>query len=251
MRLQRHLCEWFNDTPGKFLLEQEQRCLGELLPDLFGYYLVQMGHFGCLPDAMGRTRIRTCVVVSEEGTADGGGGPTFVTGDISRLPIKSDAVDAVLMPHSLDFSLDPHQVLREAERVLIPEGRIIVMGFNPASLWGMWHLLRRRSGVFPWDTQFLPLRRLLDWLSLLGFDIESVHYLMHRPPLRSEGLMRRLSFLENGGGHWWSLKGGVYVVQAVKRVSTLTPVEPLWKKAPFDVFGARSAEPTTRHSHDG
>jgi len=247
MRLQRHLCEWFDEIPGKLLLEQEKQCLAKILPGLFGYYLVQIGYFGCLPDVVANARIRNYIVVTEE--AEGDGDTALIKGEISRLPIATDSVDAVLMPHSLDFSLDPHQVLREAERVLIPEGRVVIVGFNPASLWGMWHLSRRRSRVFPWDTQFLPLRRLLDWLSLLGFDVERVHQLMYRPPLRTERLMRRLAFLERAGGHWWPLKGGVYVVEAVKRVSTLTPVDPLWKRAPFDVLGARTAEPTTRQGH--
>ena len=72
---------------------------------------------------------------------------------------------------------------------------------------------------------------------------------MFSPPLKGLGLMRRLGFMEAAGARWWPLLGGVYVIKAVKRVSTLTPIEPRWKKARSKILGAGAIEPTTRSSN--
>ena len=137
-------------------------------------------------------------------------------------------------------------MLREADRILIPEGRLIILGFNPWSLWGLWRIFRRRSGRVPWCGRFLSLGRVTDWLSLLGFDVETIGSLMFRPPLRHKGLMNRFAIMERLGAHWWPIMSGVYLLVAVKRVSTLTPLKPGWK-LPTSSLGGRAIEPTTRN----
>lgn len=243
---QQALGEWFSSPPGSLLLTRERDLLEQLLEGLFGYYLVQVGCLGVGAAPLHASRIRTQVVV---GAGAGGTQPArFLRGSAERLPIASDSVDVLLLPHTLDFTSDPHQVLREAERVLIPEGRLIVVGFNPLSLWGLWRLFRHRSGRVPWCGQFISPRRLNDWLRLMGLEQELGLGLMFRPPLTSRRLMERARLLEPTGQRSWPLLGGAYVIQAVKRVSRLTPVAPLWKIHP-GVLGTRWAEPTTRSSN--
>lgn len=237
------LCDWFNTIPGSLLLEQEKECLEQLLPGLFGYHLVQVGFMGCLPDSDKVVRTRNSVVVSEGEVGNGRG--LKIRGKATSLPIATDTVDVVLLPHTMDFSRDPHQVLREAERILIPEGRIIIIGFNPISLWGAWRLIRKRSGKVPWNGQFVSQHRLRDWLSLLGFEVEIHRELMYLPPLRRAGILQKLGFMESMGKRWWPILGAVYVVQAVKRVSMLTPIEPRWK-ARASVLQGRAVEPAPR-----
>jgi SAM-dependent methyltransferase len=244
--VQAHLREWFNNSPGQILLAQERACLERVLPELFGYYLLQLGQIEAGAPLAAPSRARTKVLLDL--TAEPGLGVLFARGDAAQLPVASDSVDIVLMPHTLDFSRDPHRVLREVERVLIPEGRVIILGFNPWSLWGLWRLPRYRSGRIPWCGQFLSPRRVHDWLSLLGFDLERMQFLMHRPSLKRAGLMQRLEFLERIGQRYWAPLGGVYLVQGVKRVSTLTPIRPAWKARPR-MLGGRVAEPTTRNKH--
>lgn len=238
--------DWFSQSPGRELLEQERACLEELLPSLFGYYLLQLGQPEAEVGLLQGSRIRNNIVLDLSALATPG--HLHIRGDAACLPVSTDSVDVVLMPHTLDFSPDPHQVLREVERVLIPEGRLIILGFNPWSLWGLWRLPRRRSGRVPWCGQFVGPRRIHDWLSLMGFDLERTQFLMHRPPLKRAGIMRRLEFLERMGQRYWSPMAGVYLVQAVKRVSTLTPIKPAWKTRPR-VLGGRVVEPTTRNKH--
>ena len=244
--IREQLREWFSKSPGQVLLAQERECLERLLPEIFGYYLLQLGQIEEGEPLAAASRARTKVLLDL--SASPGVGMIFAQGDATRLPVASDSVDTVLMPHTLDFASDPHQVLREAERVLIPEGRLIILGFNPWSLWGLWRLPRYRSCRIPWCGQFLSPRRVNDWLSLLGFEVERTQFLMHRPPLGQAGIMQRLEFLERMGQRYWSPMAGVYLVQGIKRVSTLTPIRPAWQ-ARAGLLGGRVAEPTTRNKH--
>lgn len=235
--------EWFGQQPGRAYLEQEKSCLNEMLPELFGYYLLQLGMADSLNDVMQECRIGSCLVLAADESSDAVRIDAQV--DIPHLPIATETVDAVLMPHTLDFSMNPHQVLREAERVLIPEGRIIISGFNPWSIWGVYKLLLQRRGRVPWCAQFISILRLQDWLRLLDFNVEIIRPVMYRPPLKSEAMLNRLLFLERLNPKYFSFFSAGYVVQAVKRVSTYTPIRPGWKKRPR-VLGGKLIEPTTR-----
>lgn len=239
-----HLQGWFGRCPGQGFLELEISCLRDLLPKLFGYYLVQLGMAGSLDGALEECRIGSRLVLAANRSSDQIRVDAQV--DLPRLPIATDSVDAVLVPHSLDFTSDPHQVLREVERILIPEGRVIISGFNPWSMWGVYKLLLQRKGRVPWCAQFISVRRLQDWLRLLGFSVEIVKPVMFRPPLQNEAMMNRLLFLERMGPKYWPFFSAGYVVQAVKRVSPLTPVLPAWRKR-AQVMSGKLIEPTTRN----
>ena len=234
---------WFNEPLGATLLREEQDALSDALGGLFGYYLAQLCAPGLPTLPLPDRRIKSRVLVARD--KPGGSDGDWLCGDPLQLPIASDSVDAVLLQHTLDFSPDPHQVLREADRILIPEGRLLVIGFNPWGLWGIWHLLARRRRRVPWCGRFLSQHRVQDWLSLLGFELELVRPLMFRPPLRQRALMQRLLWLELIGERYWPLLPGAYLMQAVKRVSTLTPVKPAWKLRRA-IIGSRAIEPTTR-----
>lgn len=243
---QQQLHEWLQQSPGQVLLEQEQSCLEQIFPELFGYHLIQLGggSFDFDLSAVSHFRSHTVLDTSVQSQALA----SYVQADPLKLPISSDAIDAVLMPHTLDFAVDPHQVLREVERVLIPEGRVVILGFNPLSLWGGWHLFNKSSDAIPWQGHFLGLRRINDWLSLLGFDVEVTRHLMFRPPLRRQKMMAQLKYMERMGQRFWPLLSSAYVVQAVKRVSTTTLVGPIWKRK-ASLLGGRIVEPTTRESN--
>ncbi len=217
--------------------------LERLLPDLFGYYLIQLG-LGKISDRIRQvSRIRNHLLLDPPGQQSPV--PAHIQADFLRLPIATDSVDVVLLPHTLDFVADPHQLLREVERILIPEGRVIVFGLSPWGIWGIWKLLLGRTGRVPWCAQFVSQRRLNDWLSLLGFEVEVTEPLMFRPPLRNETVMSNLELLERAGRRFWPALCNGYVMQAVRRVSTLTPVDPRWKKR-RSVFAGGVIEPSTR-----
>jgi len=240
-----NLQEWFGQYPGQGFLEQEIDCLNDLLPKLFGYYLVQLGMAGSLDLALEECLVGSHLVLAANRGSDQVKVDAQV--ELSQLPIATDSVDAVLLPHSLDFSSDPHQLLREVERILIPEGRIIISGFNPWSLFGVYKLLLQRKGKIPWCAQFISVSRLQDWLRLLDFSVEIIKPVMFRPPLQNEAMMNRLQFLEQMGPKYWPFFSAGYVVQAVKRVSPLTPVLPAWRRR-AQVLSGKLIEPTTRNN---
>jgi SAM-dependent methyltransferase len=224
--------------------EAERELLAELAGGLFGYQLVQLGSLGPGQDYLAGCPVQQKTTVDLFGCLS----DAQLCAQPEHLPLASACIDAIILPHTLDFAEDPHQVLREAERVLIPEGRLLLTGFNPWSLWGLWRLLRRpfrraRRQV-PWCGHFLSYPRLQDWLTLMGFDIERTDVRVFRPPLRREAALKRLGFVERIGQRYLPMLAGVYVLQAVKRVSTLRPVGPVWRRAP--ALGRPMVEPTAR-----
>ena len=124
-----------------------------------------------------------------------------------------------LLPHALEFASNPHQILREVQRVLVPEGHLIVAGFNPWSLWGVRRALKSgREAHYPWCGRFINLPRLKDWLALLGFEVAGGRMSCYAPPFSREQWLGRFRFMEAAGDRWWPIGGGVYFVDAVKRV---------------------------------
>ncbi len=239
------LQQWFGRLPGSYLQQREIALLEQLLPELFGYYLLQFGMADAGSKIAQASKMRNHLILN--GDRGSMSGVIDIQANPLHIPIAADSVDAIILPHTLDFVDDPHQVLREVERVLIPEGRLLITGFNPWSLWGAWRLFRRRRGMVPWCGQFISQRRLHDWLSLLGFELELAMPLMFRPPLQNATVMGKLECMERLGERFWPFLAGAYLVQAVRRVSTLTPVRTGWReRAP--VFGGRVVEPTTRSS---
>ena len=142
-----------------------------------------------------------------------------IEGNPNELPFASESVDLLVLPHVLEFAADPHQILREAERVLRPEGRLVISGFNPASLWGVRQYLSHLIGnpYLPRDGQFISLIRVKDWLQLLNFSLDRGHFGCYKLPLQGQSGMARMDFLEPMGNRWWPIFGAVFLVSAIKR----------------------------------
>jgi SAM-dependent methyltransferase len=158
--------------------------------------------------------------------------PVALTLDYTELPFASHSMDLVVLPHVLEFSADPHQVLREVERVLIPEGQVIICGFNPASLWGARHVMRRVGGssFLPRTEELITMPRMKDWLKLLNMTASQSHFGCYAPACRTEKWLHRYAFMDNAGPRWWPFFGGVYIVQAIKRVKGMHLIGPAWIK---------------------
>lgn len=234
------LCEWFSQSPGRSLLAVESHALRAVWPSLFSRVAVQLGCAGPA-DLLEACNAQVRILLDRPGVP---GVPVArVVGVPEHLPFDSRSVDLVLLPHTLEFSDDPHQVLREVSRALTPEGNVVILGFNPFSLWGACRLLRRRAGA-PWNGQFLQLARIKDWLKLLDFDITHGSMLYYRPPLASETAMDRLRFLDKAGDRWWPMAGAVYLLAAKKRVAGMTPLRPEWRTT--RAFGRAVARPALR-----
>ena len=221
--------DWFYTPPGRYLLAWEREQLALAVADVFGFHALQLG----LPeiDALDANRMphRWLAHHSPTPQAD------FLT-DFAALPFPANSLDLVVLPHSLELSPDPHTTLREVERVLVPEGRVVICGLNPASLWG---LRRRRAHLYhrlgfghmflPKAGEFIGYWRLRDWLRLLGFEVEVVRFGCYRPALTSDKWLQRFDWMDRLGERWWPILGAVYFLVAVKRVHGMTLLNPGWK----------------------
>jgi SAM-dependent methyltransferase len=199
----------------------ETRLLAGVLDDVFGFELLQLGSWGQTRDFLARARTRRQTVLDEAPLP----GVVDVVGRCASLPLQSHSVDAVLLPHTLEFAADPHRVVAEAHRVLTGEGQLIILGFRPWSLWGLRAALQR--GLPAGFRQLLPERRLRDWLAVLGYEVLGVHHYLRRGPLDPQ-------------------PAGGYLIRARKRLYTMTPIRPRLALGRRKVVGAL-VEPTTRN----
>ncbi|KUM02600.1 methyltransferase domain-containing protein [Chromobacterium subtsugae] len=212
---------WLTGTElGRYLLAREQDYFERAVADVFGYHAVQVG----VPemDCLRGNRIPWQCRVAEAGEVDVRCDPAF-------LPFENRSLDLLVMPHVLDFTTLPHQVLREADRVLMPEGRLILTGFNPLSLWGVRRLIQGRESV-PWNGSFLTQLRVKDWLTLLDLELEEAAFMAYAPPFARGDWLCRCDFMEDAGERWWPLAAGVYGIEAVKRQRGMRLITPNWKQ---------------------
>ncbi len=235
------LPQWLKTPAGEYLLAWEQRHLDQAVADVFGFHALQLG----LPElealAANRMPHRWLAVESpplgadaraEAAAAEPAGAPARTAIALhchfDALPFATASLDLVVLPHSLELARDPHLTLREVERVLVPEGRVLILGFNPASLWGLRQRLgrmRRRLGLgterdlfLPRAGEFIGYRRLRDWLRLLSFEVESGRFGCYIPPVTSAQWLARFGWMEKAGDRWWPPFGALYYIVAVKRV---------------------------------
>jgi SAM-dependent methyltransferase len=225
------LQDWLQSPPGRYLLSWERAQMDLAVADIFGFHALQLG----LPelDALAANRMQHRWLATNSPASKA----HFVT-DYSALPFSAHSLDLVVLPHSLELTADPHTALREVERVLVPEGRMVICGLNPASLWAMrmrrarlLHRLGVGQDFLPSGNQFIGFWRLRDWLRLLGFEVEVARFGCYRPALQNEKWFDRLDVLERLGSRWWSIFGAVYFLVAVKRVRGMTLLSPGWKAA--------------------
>lgn len=177
-------------------------------------------------------------------------GRSAVWCDLLDLPFEAQSVDLIVMPHTLEFTSDPHRLLREAERVLMPEGQLIILGFNSLSLWGARQSVGKMTGrpFVPAAVDLIAFTRLKDWIKLLGFDLERGRFGCYRPPLDSDQWLSRYDFMEAAGDRWWPIFGATYMIKAIKRVRGMRLVGPLKVKKPVLAAGlAPVATPNTRN----
>ena len=231
------LAEWMQSPAGRCLLLWEQQQLDQAVADVFGYHALQLG----LPElaALRANRMPHRWVATEaaspaqrRGQSDDAlsheGRRIALHCDFDALPFPNQSLDLVVLPHTLELSRDPHLSLREVERVLMPEGRVMIVGFNPASMWGLRQRLGRaraaiglggRGALFlPRAGELLGYWRVRDWLRLLSFEIEGGRFGCFRPPYASARWLERSAWMEGVGQRWWPVFGAVYFLVAVKRV---------------------------------
>ena len=213
---------WLASPQGRYVMSWEQEKVAAVVADLFGYHALQLG----MPqfDLLAHNRIQLRQTVGSWGEVD-------VLCDLRELPFAANSIDLVIMPHALEFHDDPHQILREVERILIPDGQLVVTGFNPLSLWGLRRRLPNCPTGFPYSGSYISVLRLKDWLQLLSFEVDRGNFGCYAPPFRDTRWLKRFHFMEAAGDRWWSFAGGVYMLRAVKRIRGMRLILPPWEQS--------------------
>ena len=239
------LHDWFQTPPGQYLLDWERARFDAALADVFGYHALQLGLADI--DALAANRmphrwlaLSAASPAAEPPVADAPAAVRWaLVTDSTALPFADASLDLVVLPHTLELSADPHATLREVQRVLVHEGRVVIAGLNPASLWGLrqwrarqWRRFGRARLYLPDAGEFIGHWRLRDWLRLLEFELESIDFGCWRPAVRSERSLARFRWMDRMGARWWPIFGAAYVVVAVKRTHGARLVGAAWKTAP-------------------
>jgi SAM-dependent methyltransferase len=252
--------EWLATPPGAYLVNWEKLQFDQTVSDIFGYHALQLGlpeidallvnrmphkwlALEALPPSLADPHVEsveTATPTNETVEALSSSPKVAFLTDPGALPFPASSLDLVVLPHTLELGRDPHATLREVERVLVPEGRVVISGFNPVSLWGLGRRhyrspeARPSAPHLPETSDLIGYWRLRDWLRLLNFEVESAQFGCYRPALASQKWLDRFDWMDAAGARWWPIFGAVYFLCAVKRVRGVTLLEPAWKvrKAP-------------------
>ena len=217
---------WYASDLGKVLLHSEVRALNSCCDRMHRFQMVLMGVMGYWPGVAQCPIPNRFVVRTECGPLPAQGG---VWGRADRLPIASDAVSAVVLNHALEVAHDPYGTLREVERILVSDGFVVIVGFNPFSLWGVRGYLTRRFGAVPWRLPFYSAGKIGEWLKVLGFEFLACRFAGPILPLNRVAHGSRLYEFDRGLRRLWGSGSGSYVVFARKRRIPMIPVRPRWR----------------------
>lgn len=217
------LTEWYKNPPGTVLLQSELVGLSTVLPQIFGYYIMQIGGPVDNNEVLKTSRIHNRIVINPTISSFSNDSLT-VQCQLDELPFLSNSIDAIIMFHILEFSQNPKAILKEIYTTLMPSGYVIIFGFNPCSLWGIAPLWQKQKEI-PWFGNWISPGHLRHLLDEVGFSIGDYKTFYFRPPnIRTEQLL----FLEGLGQIFWPYCGASYMFVAQKTLTKLTPIKPLF-----------------------
>lgn len=221
---------WLDLPTGQQLLALEQAWLDAAVGDCFGYQAIQVGPSSL--DALRKNRMghrtRLCFKAPQQDRLESDQDQSMVVGQADAWPFASESVDLVVLVHGLEVVEDPHGLLREAERVLIPEGRLVLVGLNPMSLWAL-HRPLSPVQFPPVLSRWVAMGRVKDWCALLALQVEGGRHGFYRPVSGSARRLERLAWMEDAGARWWPGFGALYQLTAVKRRVGMRVILPQWR----------------------
>ncbi len=227
--------DWFEGEHGQLMLQRQQLLINEAISGSFGYHLLQLSVDSRL-QLFNESRVQNkyfCHPLSSNSSA---------RCQFDQLPFASESLDVVLLHHVQEYVNNPHALLREIHRVVIPHGHLLIVGFNPWSPLGLYGQLARLLPRSIWQNHSIGPRRIKDWLSLLGFETQFCHFGYHSPALMERSDKPWLKQLLKQ----WPL-GGFYMISAIKEEAGMTPIKPNWKAASKPFAGLAPVKPRATH----
>ncbi|MDO7596397.1 MAG: class I SAM-dependent methyltransferase [Pseudomonadota bacterium] len=237
--IQKKMITWWQSPLGCSVLKQEKSALQSLSKHFYGNYQFQLGLEQRLLPEVPRSRMQKIMGQSAD-----------LDGRNESLPFKCHSLDTLLLVHVIEFSTDPHQVLREAERVLESDGTLVLCCFNPWSFWGLRRLFSF-TATPPWHGHFFSQTRIKDWLALLNFEVAATERLVFHPPIQSERWLTRSLMLERVGKRLWPIFSGVTILVATKRTIPLTRITMYEHVKHLFPTGRLVSKPIAREKNNG
>ena len=228
---QQFLSKWFTHSPGEVIYEQEKRLVDKALYNLFGYFLVQLG---CVSkhSLLGNSRIKSKLLVDEKISPKMTNAQEFcwIKAELDFLPIGKEKADVVLLPHTLETIDDPYYLLRQVDSMLLPEGHIVITGFNPFAC--MPFRLKHISKLSGFKkAHFRRVSRLKEWLEVLGYEVKTIEYtsvMCFSQNEKYKAWAKVIEVIENVLKKIGFDFGNVYCLVAKKRVDSPTLVGLKW-----------------------
>jgi len=224
IRERRSLKNWYQSLLGQCLLEQIKKQLAPILSTSFGYYAIQLGCESSTDDILSGCRVKHLFHLGQ------GHSELDVISDCSALPIGNDSTDLIILMHALSTANDHHALLREINRVLIPDGKLIIIDFNPISLWGLRHLAQSWLEDAPWAGHYYTARRLKDWASLLGFELKQHSRCGYLLPINIQKVIKHSRIPSKIFKKWFNFSAAINILVFEKNTIPITPVRKHWVK---------------------
>jgi SAM-dependent methyltransferase len=140
------------------------------------------------------------------------------------LPIQTESMDLVILPHLLEFDAQRFQTLREVNRVLKPGGELVMLNFNPLSVSVRLQSLWDRKFADSWHTHFISRTRTLDWLKLMNYEVLS------SAEFGIDSFDITYGKFKFGMPALFSIAYGVKALKRQYSIIPLTPVKPMQSK---------------------
>ena len=157
-----------------------------------------------------------------------------------NLPLQCDSVDMIILPHILEFDAFRFQTMREVERVLKPEGTVVILNFNPWSLWVRYQYLWDKRLADSWRGHFISRSRVVDWLKLLNFEVTNL----------SQFKLDFITTTHDKAANGFSLASTAYGVKAIKRRYRLIPLTPVKNLKPSLALAGSASVSHRQNQHE-
>ena len=219
---------WFQGDLGQLVIEAESARLSDCFAHLFGFHVLLLG--GGTQRVLMREALITHQVTLSPLLPDESLNP-WIQCDWCELPIYNESIDVVLMPHTHELLGDTQALFKEVARVLVPNGHVLICGFNPHSFWGVWKYFLSGRGLIPWEHNFQSALKISESLKALDFSVIKQGKCWFKPPFKDLKRLDRFEFLERMGAKLFPWFGGVYYLQLQKQVKGVTPIKTRFKRS--------------------
>lgn len=224
---------WDKLSQGGRVKKELELVLAPIVERMFGYHLVKLGSLSS------ELELASCPINHKINVAEQPNKSLDVCGKSCQLPLQNNSVDAFVVLAELDFAIDPHQIVREINRTITADGKVVIAGFNPFSLAGILKYFPVARGNMLHQGRFFTSGRIKDWLQLLDFEIVQHEHLMYSSLFADDGIFKKspkIQAMSRKIARWyraylpWS--SSMYVIVARKSTIPMSTAKPIWQIHP-------------------